>query len=460
MTLPYFQYQNDGGYYLAAVDRGGLHDEMGVGKTATVWNAVDRAGMDRGIVICPAFLRQNWIGEYHKFVSTPRRLIKGMNIHDFHAWERGRFNILVTSYEQATKWAPMIRASGEPLDFVAIDEGHYLKNGGAARTKAIFGPELDGSNGLIEWSQHVWHITGTPMANDPVDIYTFLRMCHATTLSQDAFVKRFFIKKLTRFGARMEPRPEMVPEMQALIANNSIRRMKRDVGIHLPPIHLTSMLVDGDTDAIRQLIREYPGLERAIMSAVEQGGLSFLDAQHIATLRRLIGEAKAIPYGYVLHEELTSGATDKRVVYGIHVDALTNLRDFLWKNNIYAVLVNGTTSEKDRIEAVRAFQEDDRCKVFIGNIRAAGVGITLTAACEIDILESDWSPAGNAQAIMRVHRIGQTRTVHGRFVTLAHSLDEVVNRIVAQKTAAIAQIEGEAMHAAPLDVLGQISLTS
>ncbi|MGZ7153875.1 hypothetical protein ACXWOD_10320, partial [Streptococcus pyogenes] len=71
----------------------------------------------------------------------------------------------------------------------------------------------------------------------------------------------------------------------------------------------------------------------------------------------------------------------------------------------------------------------------------------------IDMLESDWSPAGNAQAIKRVHRYGQTNSVRARFITLANSLDETVNSIVAQKTASIAEIEGHAMTAAPLDVL-------
>ena len=77
----------------------------------------------------------------------------------------------------------------------------------------------------------------------------------------------------------------------------------------------------------------------------------------------------------------------------------------------------------------------------------------LPICSEIDIVESDWSPANNAQAIKRVHRYGQTEEVHGRFITLAKSIDEVVNRIVAQKTANIAEIEGFSMAAAPLDVL-------
>lgn len=458
MTLPFFQYQEDGAKVLASKDRFGLHDEMGVGKTATIWKAVDDMQAERGIIVCPAMLRENWMGEYRKFIEPKGlRLCKGQDIHDFTAWKKGRFNFLITSYELATKWAKQIWDMGEMLDFVAFDEGHYMKNQTAKRTVALLGPDSDGINGMIEWAQHVWHATGTPMANDPQDIYTFLRMCNAMPLPFGTFVSRYFYKKLTRWGAKLTPKPEMIAELQALIANNSIRRTKRDIGIQLPPIFLTTSLVDGDTEAVTKMLREYPGIEKAILAAVDQGGLSFLDAQHIMTLRRLIGEAKAVPYGHMLLEELNSGATDKRVVYGIHVEALTQLHAFLQAHGVKAVLVNGNTREKDRIEAVRSFQEDEECQVFIGNIRAAGTGITLTAACEIDMLESDWSPAGNAQAIMRIHRIGQTRNVRARFITLAGSLDEVVNRIVAQKTAAIASIEGEAMTAAPLDVLKQFA---
>src|SRR5688572_13784908 len=105
MTLPILPYQDDGANYLAGKDRARLHDEMGVGKTATAWTAVDRMGAERGIVICPAFLRENWIGEYRKFISTPRRLCKGMNIHDYYAWKRGKFHVLITSYEQAKAWS-------------------------------------------------------------------------------------------------------------------------------------------------------------------------------------------------------------------------------------------------------------------------------------------------------------------------------------------------------------------
>lgn len=448
MPIPTFQYQEDGADHIIRYERHGLHDEMGVGKTAQVIRAANKINATRGIVVAPAHLRENWLGEFRKFSHYAYRVCKGRTIHDFYAWQRGRFHILVTSYEMATKWAEMNYRAGEPIDFVALDEAHYLKNSSANRTRAVLGPAWDGNNALIAWAQHTWHVTGTPMANDPLDCYTFLRMCRATSLGLEPFIRRYFYSNRTMYGSRQEVRPEMLDELRYLISNNQIRRMKRDVGLMLPPIFLTTSLVDGDTDQVRHLLQQYPGLEDAIVRAVEQGGLSFLDAQHISTLRRLVGEAKSVPYAKSLEEELEA-SDDKRVVFGAHRMALRNVRDYLARRGFNVVLIDGDTPEKTRTEYVRMFQEDPSCRVFLGNIKAAGTGLTLTAACEIDMLESDWTPAGNVQAVMRVHRIGQTRTVRARFITLARSLDEVVNRIVAEKTAAIAEIEGFSMEAAP-----------
>lgn len=457
MPLPIFAYQDEGARMCASHDVFGLHDEMGVGKTATIIRAMEYAKASRGFVVAPAILRENWIGEYRKFSNAGLKLCKGLNIHDFVAWKRGKYDVMITSYEQATKWAKDVVDSGIILDFVAMDEAHYLKNASARRTKAICGPKFDGRGGLINYARHTWHITGTPMANDPLDIYPFLSICRALDgATQAQFTRDFFYSHKTVYGSRQEIRPEMLEPLKALIFKHSIRRTQKSVGLDLPPIFMTTTLVDGDTQAIVSLLREYPGLDRAIESALDQGGLSFLDAQHVATLRRLIGEAKAIPYAEMLLEELHSGA-DKRVVYGVHKHALYMVRDYLLQHNITCVINNGDTPERDRMANVNAFQTRNDVRVFIGNIKAAGVGLTLTASCEIDMLESDWSPAGNAQAVKRIHRISQTRNVRARFITLARSFDETVNRIVAIKTAAIAQVEGVAMNAAPLDILAQFA---
>jgi len=130
------------------------------------------------------------------------------------------------------------------------------------------------------------------------------------------------------------------------------------------------------------------------------------------------------------------------VVIGIHKDVLSYLASVLDKHKIGYVKIDGSKSAVEREESVRRFQSDFDCRVFLGNIRAAGTGLTLTAAFRIDMLEWSWAPADNAQALMRVHRIGQTEEVHARFISLEASIDERVSASVARKTAAIAAVEG------------------
>lgn len=449
MALPLFEYQQEGAAYLASRARAGLFDEMGVGKSAQGINAIDRLKAKRGAIICPAGVREVWRGEFAKFAVIKRTIVKVMNIHDFMAWQRGRFDVAIMSYEHAVKYAQRINDAAEFIDFMIFDEAHYMKNSETARAKALLGNlSNEGTDGVVKWALRAWMLTGTPMANDPMDIYTFLRFVHAMPLKKGVFQHRYFSTFQRTFNEKNTPRPDIVAELQRLIRNNSIRRTKKEVGLQLPPIWLTSITIDGDDTPIRELLAMYPGLDGAIVAALQSGGLSFLDAQHIATLRRLVGEAKAIPYAKMLVEELMN-CTDKYVVMGIHQKALRDVRDYLAKHGIFTSLVQGETSERERKVQVDQFQNDPRVRVFLGNIRAAGTGLTLTAAPNIDMLESDWSPAPNAQAIMRVHRIGQTNNVRARFITLARSIDEAVNRIVAEKTAAIASIEGEAMNSHP-----------
>lgn len=452
MTLPLFEYQAVAADIMERKDRFGLHDEMGIGKTATTIGAVNRALGERGIIVCPAMLRENWITEFRKFSTYDLRLCKGRNIHDYIAWQRGRFDVLITSYELATKWTADFRKQGEYIDFLAFDEAHYLKNVEANRTRALLGHEAGGEDSLVEFAEHAYHVTGTPMANDPMDVYTFLRFCKAIDLEQEEFTKYFFEKRMGTFSMRYSVKPHMVEVLQKLIQNNSIRRTHKDVGMYLPPIWLKEVLIEGDTSEIAEAAKEYPHLEQMIVYAIEMGDLSLLDAPHIATLRRLVGKAKAISYAQMLKWELDSGA-GKRVAFFIHTEPLLFVQKYLKKYGYNMVVAYGDTHERDRQQAVRSFMEDPKVHVFGGNMKVAGVGLTLTESSEIDVVESSWSPADNAQAIKRVHRYGQTNEVHARFITLANSIDVAVNRVVAQKTAAIAEIEGFSLAAAPLDVL-------
>ena len=425
-------------------------------NTATSIGTINRLLATRGIIVAPAMLRENWLKEWRKFSTYDLRVCKGRNVHDFIAWSRGRFDILIASYELMTKWTPEFKRSGEYIDFIIFDEAHYLKNTDANRTRALLGHEAGGEDSLIEYAEHCYHVTGTPMANDPMDVYTFLRFAKAIDLPPDEFVKYFFEKRMGTFSVRHFVKPHMVEVLQQLISNNSIRRTHSQVGMELPPIWLKEVIIEGDTSEIAEAIKDYPHLEQMIVYAIEMGDLGLLDAPHIATLRRLVGKAKAVAYAQMLKWELDSGA-GKRVCFFVHTEPLLYVQKYLKKYGYNMVIAYGDTPERERQIAVESYMNDPNVHVIGGNIKVMGVGLTLTVGTEIDVVESSWSPSDNAQAIKRVHRYGQRHEVHARFITLANSIDEAVNRVVAQKTASIAEIEGFSMAAAPLDVLAKAS---
>jgi len=436
VTLPLLDYQIEGAKFLAChrLHRLGLFDEMGVGKTAQAIAAADGLRAKRMIVVCPASVRAVWVGEFKKFATIPRRILKGQTINDLNIFLRHRADVLLLSYEMATKWAK--RLEGDIYDLLIFDEAQYLKGHDTLRTRAMLGHRCDGSGGLARWAARVWFLSGTPAPNDPVDIWPFLRFTGATSMNLRPFTDRYFKSRAGTYNVKQTPRDEMMPELRDAIKAVSLRRTKADVGLKLPPIWLTAQEVDGDAAEIRRLLREHPGLEDEIKRAVEAGGLSFLEAQHIATLRRLVGEAKAPAFTQLIAEELDNGL-DKVVIFFCHTRALELVRTGLAGRGFGCCHVDGSVGERDRIAAVDAFQRDPQTRVFLGNVRAAGTGLTLTAAADVVMLESDWSPAANSQALMRVHRIGQERQVRARFISLANSIDDHVTATVARKTQAI-----------------------
>ena len=435
LDLPY---QHVGAMFLAGKPRAGLFDEPGLGKTAQAIMALDRNGLERGVIVAPASVCDVWVHETRKFSKVPRRLLKGRSSDDLNLWLRFRSDILITSYEMATKWRRELEKDFR--EFTIWDESHYLKSNTAQRTRAAFGHQCDGKFGYGKWGAFAWLLTGTPMANAPLDIWTWLRFVQGTNLTYRQFTSRYFVERPGAFASTYNPRKELIPELRGIIQKYSLRRTMKDVGLQLPEMWVTTQEVDGDTSAVCALLNEHEGLDAAVREAIEKGGLSFLEAGHIATLRRLVGEAKAPVFARQLVEEL-NGGTDKIVVFCEHKTPIDIISAALAHAHLPHVIVRGETPPTRRSELVREFQEDPDIRVFIGS-SAAYEGITLTAASQLVMLEQNWSPAKNAQALKRVHRIGQGRNVHVRFIALSKSIDAEIAATVARKTQNIVAVQG------------------
>jgi len=444
---PAFPYQVTGANWLAKDGRRGLGDSMGIGKSRQAIMAADKVGAERMIVVAPAGAHRVgvWQSEFKKWSTIRRRILKGKDTSGLVTWLKGKADVLLLSYEMAVRWSSRIEQARDLIDVIISDEAHNLKTATAQRTRQLLGTHCHGENGLYRWGVHVWPLSGTFIPNDPIDIWAWLRFLGGTSLSHSAFSARYFRKRVGAFSVAHTPRDESVNELRAAIRSVILKRTADEVGLQLPPMFNTTREIDGDSSEIVSFLRDFPGLDAAIYAAIEQGGLSsnFLDAPHIATLRRLIGQAKAAPYAEMVAEEL-HGGLDKIVIMGIHVDALQLIRSTLTAKGFDCVQVVGGGSDKNAFEANRRFAEDPNCRVFIGNLHAAGTALTLTAANHLDLVEQWWGPAVNAQAIKRVHRLTQQRNVFTRLISLRGSLDETVAKILERKIEAILKTEGRA----------------
>ena len=426
-------YQDEGTAFLASKFRAGLYDEMRLGKCRQSIRALDKIKARRGIVVAPAGVHDagTWMGEFKRWTTVPRKILKGYDIQHLNLWLRGRIDVLLLSYEMAAKWAK--RMEGDIFDFIIFDEAEALTNKTANRTSTMLGPECDGKHGLARWACHCWFLTGTPTRKDASNIWSMARFCGATKCTQRIFNDRYFRKYEGAYSAKYEVRDDMVEELRQVIRSFSLRRTQKDVGLQFPPIWLTTTEIDGDTQEIRSLLHAYPNLEAAIIEAVDKGGLSFLDAQHIATLRRLVGEAKAPAFVKLLVQEINDGL-DKAVVFGIHTRAMDIIENGLRSSGIGVVRFDGSTSKPQRSAAISSFRDDPGVKVFLGQLEAVGAGNDMTVAADITLFESAWTPTRNAQGIMRCQGMAQTQNIRARFITLRGSIDEKVSDIVARRT--------------------------
>lgn len=441
MTEKLEQYQVDGGAFLAASYRASIFDEPGLGKTAQAIRACELVKATRTIVICPAGVRQVWPFQWKLWGRSNPRVIRADSVFDLVAWQKGRVEVLVMSYEQASHWWRDI--ASDFFDCLIVDESHYLKNPDAKRTRAIVGDHGDGSGAIAGMASYVWCLTGTPIKNDPADLWVPLKLAGQTRLEFTAFQKRYFKQRIGTFSVTNTPRPEALPELQAMLRDMSLMRTFTDVGSQLPPIRLDVLPVDGDSRAVVEYLKDYPGLSDRILQSIEAGGgmLSFDDNTHIAALRAMIAEAKAPGYARLITEEMKSGTIDKLVVMGHHRRGLQIVAEHLNAHGIRAEMIVGGTSERQREATVRSFQDDPKgVRVICGNITAAGTGLTLTAACRLDMLESSWTPADNVQAIRRIRRKGQMRPTLARFVMLQNSFDDAVAAVVTRKANTIVSI--------------------
>jgi SNF2 family DNA or RNA helicase len=437
-----FPYQVEGSEFLAKRSYALLADSMGLGKTAQAIAAADKIGAKTILVICPAIARVNWAREFKQWSKDSREfriLLKftdkpepGINTESF-----------ICSYEYAADHFQRLKLD---FDLVICDESHYLKSTTSNRAKAILG-----TGGIIHHCKRMWFISGTPSPNNPAEMWPILYATARTKLSYDSFVDEFcehytFKDHQVIKGAKSRA----IPKFQELLHGFMIRRLTENVLPDLPEIFIKEVTVEAsevnleDTGFFQftrsaEKMAEFESIladERSIAEKAIDKLESIYDS--VATLRRYTGILKIENTAKLLEEELDANLYQKVVVFAHHRDVVEGIRHALRKFN--PVTVYGGTPPEKRQKNIDKFQNNPRCRVFIGNIAAAGTGITLTASSQLVMLEQSWVPGDNAQAIKRCNRIGSKEPLNVRIVSLPDSLDQKIVSTLKRKTADLVKI--------------------
>lgn len=453
--LEYMPFQKAGIAYCIDHPAVLLGDEPGLGKTIQVAGTINALDdIYTALVICPASLKINWQRELEKWLVRKYRIVIVGSDADIR-WSQTGNVILIVNYDILKKYRDELMQIS--FDLVAVDEAHYIKNAEIRKDK------LTGETKFKTLRTQLVHeigrsakrkllLTGTPIVNRPKELYSLLHFLDSAKWNNFfRFARRYAGAFQTRFGWDFSGASNLEELQQTLRETVMIRRLKKDVLPDLPakrrqiidlPANGCAGFVQAETEAEERFDTEIEAIEaeRDFADANEdtqgyEASVEKLQSRYraqfteLSELRHRTALAKAPKV--IEHATELLEAVDKLVIFAHHHDVVQSLMEGLTDFN--PVRLTGEDSQTVRQAAVDRFQTDPACRVFIGSIMAAGVGLTLTAASTVIFAELDWVPGNITQAEDRCHRIGQSDSVLVQHIVLDGSIDAKMAKTLVAK---------------------------
>ena len=423
-------YQKEGLGWLEFLDRlglgGCLADDMGLGKTIQVLALLlfrQRSGRQQGptLLVAPRSLVYNWLRESERFAPSLKVLdYTGTNrAENFDRMDQ--FDIVVTTYGTVRRDVDVLRE--KLFDYVILDEAQAIKNPSAQSSKAC----------RVLRSRHRLALSGTPIENDAVELWSIFEFLNPRMLGS-----RQQFHALSRSSGSL---PLVARGLKPLL----LRRTKQQVLADLPEkteLSIHCELSPAERENYERLRDHY---RHSIRERVAQDGLGKSRMHVLEALLRL--RQAACHVGLVdpkksketsskiaslmdhVHEVLAGG--HKALIFSQFVKLLQIVRERLDEEKLPYAYLDGQTTRRE--EEVQRFMENDDVGLFLISLKAGGLGLNLTAADYVFILDPWWNPAVEAQAIDRVHRIGQTRPVFAYRFVARDTVEEKIIELHAHK---------------------------
>ena len=421
--------------YLHEVNWGGiLADDMGLGKTIQALSFLhhykDHYGRLRALVVCPTTLIFNWENEIKKFAP-------GLTYKIHHGGERLRnkealndYEVIITTY--GTLRSDIKLLMDMPLDYVILDESQAIKNPSSKVTKAA----------CLLHAKHRLCMSGTPLQNNTFDIFAQMNFLNPGMLGSIEFFRQEFAIPIDKFGEA-----DRKDHLRKLLYPFILRRTKEQVARDLPEKTETILFCEME-DEQRKVYEAYRNDYRdKIIGTIESQGIQksqltilqgLMKLRQICDSPAILNETEKYPNHSIKLDELTREISEnignhKALIFSQFLGMLALIRQKLTELEIPYAYFDGSTTAVDREKAIREFQDNDSCRVFLISLKAGGVGLNLTAADYVYIVDPWWNPAVEQQAIDRTHRIGQTKNIFAYRMICKDSIEDKILQLQDRK---------------------------
>jgi len=415
-----YLFQQAGVRELVARESPFLGDEMGLGKTVQVARYIELEQPKSICIICPATLKLNWRRELLGWTNLPES-----DIQICEGRQAGRLaaRVNIINFDICKAWRDELHRKGWGV--VVVDEAHLLKSRKADRTKVICG---EGSPATGVRAEKRIALSGTPITNRVRDLWPILRWLQPYGWQSFwAFAKQFCAARRTPFGWVNDGASQEELLNWRLRSTCLVRREKKQVLKDLPKKFRKVLVVGGQCARIaaeeERLTGGFSEVDR-VLEGLEKRKVGF---EQLSEVRKEMGLAK-LPFAKkVIRQTLES--QEKIVVFFWTVE----VGQALLGTHPSSAYVSGSVLSAKRDKEVLRFQTDPECRIFLAQIAAAGVGLTLTAADTAIFVEQDWSPSNLVQAEDRLHRIGQAKNVLCQYIVADGSIDKRIVELLADK---------------------------
>jgi len=406
-------------------------DEPGLGKTIQTIATITATKSFPALIVCPSSLKYNWASEFKKFSGIRAMILDDRNKDSYmNFYTMGMVDVFITNFESMPKFLVKkmptkrvyksneieLRKEAELLKTIVFDECHKLKNPSTRQTKIALR--------IATGKPHVYMLTGTPVVNNPVDLYPQLAIAGYL----DKFGgRKGFLERYCEGGNGSNNLKELNYKLSTLCY---FRRLKKDVLTQLPDKRRQTITCDISTR------KEYDFAYNEFSSFLKSSGFNKdqIDAKMRGEILVKMNYLRSISAKGKI--EAACEHIDELVDAGEKVVVFASLREILGELKLKypgAAEIHGGISVQQRDANVKAFQNDPKCKVILCNIKAGGVGLTLTASSNVLFVEYPWTWADCIQCEDRTHRNGQLNSVTCTYLMGADTIDERLFEMIQTK---------------------------